>query len=289
VRMTFDIGDVIDDRFELLEELGEGSHGVVFRARDRDAGADVAVKCLHPEMATSRGVRLRMEREARAMGALAGTSAVRIIAFDENPGGVAYLAMELLRGKDLDTHLRELEATSQKLPVDDLFALLDPIVDTLEAAHGLGIVHRDLKPKNIFVLDHGGDGAVRLLDFGLAKDLKAEALTKDGAIAGSPSYIAPEGWAGRPHDLDHRIDVYALGVVIFRALAGRVPFQSKKMYDLILSVTRGARPSLHALRPELPANVDRWVDKALASDRNDRFQNVRSLWSTLGLVLDRAR
>jgi serine/threonine protein kinase len=117
--------------------------------------------------------------------------------------------------------------------------------------------------------------------------LKADSLTKDGAITGSPSYIAPEGWAGKPHELDHRIDVYTLGVVIFRALGGRVPFQSKKMYDLILSVTRGPRPSLHALRPDLPAEIDRWVEKALASVREDRFQSVRSLWTTLGQVLGR--
>jgi eukaryotic-like serine/threonine-protein kinase len=286
--MSFDIGDVIDDRFELLEELGEGNHGVVYRAKDRETGAEVAVKCLHPEMATSRGVRLRMEREARAMGALAGTSAVKVIAFNEGPCGTVYLAMELLHGKDLDTHLREIEAASQQISSTELFALLDPIVDTLEAAHGMGIIHRDLKPANIFVLERSSPSTVRLLDFGLAKDLKAEALTKDGAIAGSPSYIAPEGWAGRPHDIDHRIDVYALGVVIFRALSGRVPFQSKKMYDLILSVTRGARPSLHVLRPDLPADIDRWVEKALAAAREERFQNVRSLWSTLCILLDRS-
>lgn len=299
--MDFDIKDVIDGRFELLEVIGEGSHGVVFRAIDREGGGEVAVKCLHPEMALERGIRARMEREARAMGALTGTSAVRVIAFNETQGGGLYLAMELLRGKNLDEHLRALEGTGQRLAPAQLFDLLDPIIDTLEAAHAMGIVHRDLKPQNIFVLDAGSVapnvaqnvtkgrvGRVRLLDFGLAKDLKADSLTKDGAITGTPSYIAPEGWAGRPHELDHRIDVYTLGVVIFRALAGRVPFHSKKMYDLILSVTRGPRPSLHAVRPDLPAEIDRWVEKALASSREDRFQSVRSLWKTLGQVLGRA-
>ena len=152
----------------------------------------------------------------------------------------------------------------------------------------MGIIHRDLKPANIFVLDEAVGGGVRLLDFGLAKDLNAEALTKEGAITGSPSYIAPEGWAGRPQDIDQRIDVYTLGVVIFRVLGGRVPFQGKKMYDLILSVTRGPRPSLHALRPDLPPSVDQWVEQALASSRDQRFPTVRSLWSSLGAHLQRA-
>src|SRR4051812_24426494 len=115
--MDFDINDVIDGRFELLEELGEGSHGVVFRARDRERGHEVAVKCLHQEMARDRGLRIRMEREARAMSALAGTSAVKVIAFNETPSGTLYLAMELLRGKDLDNHLRELEEAGQRLAV----------------------------------------------------------------------------------------------------------------------------------------------------------------------------
>jgi eukaryotic-like serine/threonine-protein kinase len=290
--MDFDIKDVIDNRFELLEMIGEGNHGVVFRAMDRESGVEVAVKCLQPEMALERGVRARMEREARAMGALSGTSAVRIIAFNETPDGGLYLTMELLRGKNLDAYLREIEAGGQRLSSAQLFDLLDPIVDTLQAAHAMGIIHRDLKPANIFVLDAAGGsgrGGVRLLDFGLAKDLKADSLTKDGAITGSPSYIAPEGWAGKPHELDHRIDVYTLGVVIFRALGGRVPFHSKKMYDLILSVTRGPRPSLLALRPDLPAGIDQWVEKALASSRDDRFQSVRSLWENLGELHDRTR
>jgi eukaryotic-like serine/threonine-protein kinase len=287
--MDFDINDVIDNRFELLQVIGEGTHGVVFRAMDRDTGVEVAVKCLHPEMALERGIRARMEREARAMGALKGTSAVRVIAFNETPDGGLYLAMELLPGKNLDAYLREIEAGGERLSPSRLFELFDPIVDTLQAAHAMGIIHRDLKPANIFVLDADVGGGVRLLDFGLAKDLKADSLTKDGAITGSPSYIAPEGWAGKPHELDHRIDVYTLGVVIFRALGGRVPFQSKKMYDLILSVTRGPRPSLHALRPDLPAEIDQWVNKALASSREDRFPSIRSLWDTLGETLNRAR
>src|SRR6185436_17725975 len=103
-----------------------GSHGVVFRAIDREAGGEVAVKCLHPEMALERGIRARMEREARAMGALTGTSAVRVIAFNETQGGRLYLAMELLRGKNLDEHLRALEATGKRLAPAQLFELLDP-------------------------------------------------------------------------------------------------------------------------------------------------------------------
>src|SRR5258708_37984500 len=130
--------------------------------------------------------------------------------------------MELLVGEDLDDYLSEIESVGQRLSVYRLFELLDPIVDTLEAAHVRGIVHRDLKPGNIFVLEGGG---VRLLDFGLAKVLAASPLTNDGMIAGSPSYIAPEVWKGNPRVLDQRIDVYSLSAIIYSPLAGKVPFR----------------------------------------------------------------
>jgi len=176
-----------------------GGHGVVYSAYDRDSGATVALKFLHDSVAIDPQYNIRMLREAQVMAALAGTSAIRVYGLRTTPEGALYLVMELLTGVDLDDHLTELEATGERLSVHRLFELLDPIVDTLEAAHARGIVHRDMKPANIFVLDSGG---VRLLDFGLAKVLTASPLTNDGMIAGSPSYIAPEVWRGNPRMLD---------------------------------------------------------------------------------------
>src|SRR5258708_23209879 len=129
--------------------------------------------------------------------------------------------MELLVGEDLDDYLSEIESVGQRLSVYRLFELLDPIVDTLEAAHVRGIVHRDLKPGNIFVLESGG---VRLLDFGLAKVMAASPLTNDGMIAGSPSYIAPEVWRGNPRPLEQRLDLHSIGTIYFPPLARQRSF-----------------------------------------------------------------
>lgn len=344
--MGHDIDDVIDGRYRLLEVIGQGGHGVVYRAEDLELGTCVAVKCLHAEIAKNPAFKARMQREARAMGALSGTSAAKVFAFNQAPDGTLYLVMEFLTGCDLETMLRRMEGQNQRLPLDRLKALFRPIVDTLDAAHALGIVHRDLKPANIFVLQDAdddssatGQGAaddssaaghpddapagpgsaptlpgsaspgpssaepdggarphadppsrsgVRLLDFGLVKVMNADPLTREGSIPGSPSYIAPEVWKGRPQEVDHRIDVYSLGAVLFRVLAGRVPFSGATRVDILLASSRGPRPSLHALRPDLPSQVDAWVAQALAVAPEARFQDVRSLWAALEPLLDRA-
>jgi serine/threonine-protein kinase len=166
-----------------------------------------------------------------------------------------------------------------------MLELLRPIAGTLEAAHKLGIVHRDLKPSNIFVVDAAYGGGVRLMDFGLAKLMGADSLTGEGMVAGTPSYIAPEAWRGNPKDLDHRIDVYSLGVMVFRCLAGQAPYVTSSLLDLCRWAQQGARPSLRDLRPGLPAGIDPWVEKALAIDPADRFQSVRSMWSSLEALL----
>ncbi|WP_437588006.1 serine/threonine-protein kinase [Sorangium sp. So ce1000] len=336
--MDHDIDDVIDGRYQLIEVVGQGGHGVVYRALDQQTGAHVAVKYLRPEFASDPALKARLRREARAMGELADTSATQVFAFSEAPDGTLYIVMEFLKGSDLETTLRQLEARNQRLPLDELHELFRPIVDTLDAAHARGIVHRDLKPANIFVLDcdtgvpsstsprsaparaippapadgaqvraagdgaqgrAAGDGAqgragaaargrVRLLDFGLVKVMQADPLTREGAIPGSPSYIAPEVWKGRPQEIDHRIDIYSLGAVLFRVLAGRVPFAGASRVDILLAAARGPRPSLHALRPDLPPEVDAWIARALAVVPEERFQDVRALWSALGPILDRA-
>jgi serine/threonine-protein kinase len=223
-----------------------------------------------------------MLREAQVMAALAGTSAIRVYGLRTTTDGALYLVMELLIGADLDDYLAEIESVGQRLSIHRLFDLLDPIVDTLEAAHARGIVHRDLKPANIFVLESGG---VRLLDFGLAKVLAASPLTNDGMIAGSPSYIAPEVWRGNPRVLDHRIDVYSLGAITFRALSGNVPFDTGSLLEKYQLATTGERPSLYAKRPDLPREIDTWVAQALAIDPDMRFHQVRGMWNALRSVL----
>src|SRR5262249_49101736 len=145
--------------------------------------------------------------------------------------------MELLRGQDLDDYLRDIEAQGERMQVRALVEFMAPIVTTLERAHAKGIVHQDLKPGNIFILGRGGPNGVRLLDFGLAWSEASTPITRDGIVIGSPSYIAPEVWAGNPRALDFRMDLYSLAAIIFRALGGSVPFPVARLQDKLVAAT----------------------------------------------------
>jgi serine/threonine-protein kinase len=279
-------GYVLDDRYVIEALVGKGGHGKVYRALDRDLSCPVAIKVLYGDVAAEREFRVRMQREARAMGQLSGTSAVQIMAFNKTSWGALYLVMEYLEGTDLAEHCHQIELSGRRLTLDEVAEILEPIASTLQAAHERGIIHRDVKGGNVFVLSSKARGRSRLLDFGLAKDISLDPLTRTGMIAGSPAYIAPEAWNGRPKPVDHRVDVYSFGVLLFRVLAGRLPFDSSVPIDeLLVAVTRGERPSLHALRPDLPPSIDAWVARALAIDREERFFSVQALWSFFEHVL----
>jgi serine/threonine protein kinase len=277
-------GRIVDGRYQLLRPIGHGSHGIVYRAHDHQLKMDVALKLLK-DIDADAEYYVRMVREARAMSALAGTSAVPIYGWGADLDGSFYIAMEILEGMNLEEYLVRLEGRGERMPAEDIVRLLDPIVATLEAAHDRGIVHRDLKPSNIFLLDSQAGGGARLLDFGLVKIIGARPLTRQGFVAGSPNYIAPEAWRGNPAKLDHRIDVYSFGAILFRVLGGQVPFHFVDLFQLLQHVTQGARPSLRALRPDLGDDIDAWVEMSLAIDPEYRFARVRAMWAALRNIL----
>jgi serine/threonine-protein kinase len=275
------LGQVVGKRYRLEAVLGKGGQSIVYAARDLRDGDEVAVKVHADAIAQDSEFRERMFREAQALAILHGTSAVRILDQQWTDDGALCLVMERLHGHDFEEWLHERESRGQRCDVATLIATFDPVVETLEFAHSHGIVHRDLKPGNIYLVDPARGGGVRLLDFGFAKFVRVRGLTREGVVAGSPSYIAPEAWRGNPATLDHRIDVYSLGAIAFRALAGRPPFVADDLAQLLRAVTSGERPSLHALRPDLPPAVDDWVRQALAIDPDQRFLRVRGMYSAV--------
>ncbi len=277
----------LDDRYLLHEELGRGGHGVVFRATDLSNNAQVAVKLLRTQVEDDPQYAVRLEREAQSLAALWGSSVVRVHAFGTDPEGTVYMVMELLEGENLEVHLRDIEAFGDKLNVFSVLQTLDPVARALHSAHSLGIIHRDVKPANIFLISPDQGGGVRLMDFGLAKIMGAEALTAVGMIAGSPSYIAPEMWLAQ--QFDHRVDVYSFGAVVYRTLAGRAPFRGLSNEELFIAVTTGQRPKLSTLRPELPEEIDTWVERALAIEHNQRYPYIPSLWNELIRIMRNAR
>ncbi|MCA9631170.1 MAG: serine/threonine protein kinase [Myxococcales bacterium] len=297
--MSERVGELIADRYQLTAELGRGGSSVVYRAFDAQEHREVAVKVLHESFAGREDFGVRMVREFRAMRLLAGTAAVQAYGLVASPAGALCLVMELLEGKDLDDHLLRPEVRGRGVSVGELLTLLQPIVRTLERGHELGIVHRDLKPGNIFVLARRWQGEasgeyetrasgadelsrrVRLLDYGFCHAADTRSITPHGTVLGSPSYIAPEVWRGCAGAPDPAIDVYSLGAIVFRLLAGRVPFEAESLKQKLELVCTGERPSLHALRPDLPAAIDDWVAQVLAIQPRHRFSRVRALWVAL--------
>lgn len=278
-------GEVLGRRYRLEALIARGGQSAVYRARDLRDGDDVAIKVLYDASQRDEAFVERMFREARAMTTLMRTHAVRALDQCFTDDGCMALVMELLHGEELEDRLRALEAREQRMSAAEVVQILDPIAATLDVAHDRGIVHRDLKPSNIFVIDAAHGGGVRLLDFGFAKFVHLRGVTQQGTVAGSPSYVAPEAWLGDPTRLDQRIDVYGFGAIVFRCLAGRPPFVGDDAFQLMRAVTRDPRPSLQALRPDLPPAVDDWVRQSLAVDPNERFLRVggqlRALCSAL--------
>jgi serine/threonine protein kinase len=271
-------GQVIGQRYELLDVVGRGGQGIVYRARDRWSEREVALKLLGGKAMRGPQVLERLMREQQAMIALKGTAAVELFDVCRGNQGELCLVMELLRGVDLDEHLYNIEQRGERLSLARIVEIIDPIVTTLETAHAAGILHRDLKPANVFLLERGG---VRLLDFGMARLKKSAPLTAAGTVMGSPSFMAPEAWQGVSDLMDHRADVFSLGVILFRLLAGELPFGGTSLQEKYARTTSGARASLARARPDLPRALDDWAATALALDREERFGNVRALWTAL--------
>lgn len=275
-------GEIVGERYRLIELLDRGGQATVYRALDLRMGDEVAVKAIAPPKRADAAWRDRMLREVHALTVLSGTAAVRVYHQVWGDDGTLFLIMELLRGGNFESYLDVARERGQLLGLAELRPLVGPLVSTLEIAHHKGILHRDLKPSNIFVQT---DGSVRLLDFGFAKFLRMRSVTLAGHIAGSPSYIAPECWKESTETLDQRIDVYGLSAVLFRALAGRPPFVGDSVLQIMRQCSNAPRPSLHELRRDLPSKVDDWVKSALAIEPAERFVTVRASWNALCTAL----
>ncbi len=282
------MGRIIAKRYRLEDVLGEGGQATVHRAIDLHTGREVAVKVLNGQLARDPTVVARVAREQQAMVMLAGTNAVEFIDLCVEADETLCLVLELLEGRDLESRLAELHRAGEQMPIQEMVEIMQPVVDTLDRAHAVGIVHRDLKPSNIFLLSARLGGGTRLLDFGLANLATSDPLTAVGTVMGSPSYIAPESWAGIPGRAGSRADLYSLGVILFRLLSGRMPFVGKTLLEKMRNTTSAERPSLYELRPDLPPQVDIWVERALAVDPKDRFASPAACFGELLWALELA-
>jgi serine/threonine protein kinase len=259
--------------FRLVAEIGRGGMSVVYKAYDPRAGRYLALKVLPAYFQHDRQFLERFQREAEAISALRHPNVVRIYETGQ-AGRCHFLAMEYAEGGSLADLLARQQGP---LPLIRVLDIARQVAAALQHAHDRGLVHRDLKPSNILL---AGDGRVLLSDFGIAKILGRITLTGPGTIMGTPAYMAPEQARGQT-DLDHRADIYALGIILYEMLAGRVPFDG----DTPLSVLRAViddpprRPT--ALNPAIPIPVEAVVLRALSKDRARRFQQAKEMAAAL--------
>jgi serine/threonine-protein kinase len=279
----FDGKLVCDGRFRLVRPLGEGGMGVVWQAVDK-AGESVALKFLTVAAASRQEFHDRLRQEARATAAISHPNVVRFLDICEDEHGFPVLVMEYLVGESLaDTIERE-----GWLSLPDTAFVLVPVLSAVAAAHALGIVHRDLKPENIF-LAHTSEGLVvpRIVDFGIAKltgyDIelaRTRGITQTGAILGTPHFMSPEQASGEK-DIDAGTDIWALGVIAYQCLAGRLPVEGENFGQFFKNLLGGKVEPLQAVRPDLPAEVLSVIMRALTVDRSARLADLHELAAVL--------
>ncbi|NUP11926.1 MAG: serine/threonine protein kinase [Polyangiaceae bacterium] len=266
--------------YEILDPLGRGGFGTVYRARRWSDGADVAIKILREEHLGSNESVARLEREAAVLASLAHPAIVRVHEVGRMTDGRPFLVMELLVGRDLGARVAE----RGRLTPSEALDILEPICAALEAAHARGVLHRDLKPANVFLDDRSVKPRGVLLDFGLAKllDETGPGLTASRELVGTPSAMAPEQIRAEP--LDPRTDVYGLGALAFFAIAGRMPFEDKPSLAVRELHLYARVPDASRVAP-VPREVDAVISRAMAKRAADRFEGANAFFAALRSAL----
>jgi serine/threonine-protein kinase len=279
------LGATIAGRYQIARKLGEGGMGAVYLATHMVLEKQVALKILHGEFARKPDLVDRFMQEAKSASRIRHENVIDISDFGSTPEGLVFFAMELLHGHDLHEEVSRARLSGQLLPWARSKKIFLQICGALGAAHAKGIVHRDLKPENVYLIDFLGDpDFVKLLDFGIAKltDVSTEEggrkLTKTGMLFGTPEYMSPE--QARGEHVDHRVDVYAMGCILFQLVSGRVPFEAENFMG-VLSMHLTEEPP--QIAPETfdrigaPRALAGVIDKALEKDRNVRWQTIEEL------------
>ena len=264
-------------KYRLLRRMGEGGMALVFEAEHMRLGQRVAIKVLREDHEQSPLLVERFEREGRAIGKLKSPHVVRVLDVDSTPGGAPYLVMELLEGGDLAAELTR----RGPLPVAEAVGYVLQACRGLAEAHAQGIIHRDIKPANLFLANEGGARVLKVLDFGIARDVPGPdaRLTQTETVMGTPLYMAPEQFRGA-RDVDARADVWALGATLYELLSGRPPFLGTAATIGVAILTDPA-PPLDAARTDVPRALAVIVARALEKDRERRYASAEALGNAL--------
>jgi serine/threonine-protein kinase len=275
-------GDVIASRFQLVRKLAQGGMGSVWLANHLTLEVRCAVKLIAAEVVNNPKYIAQFHIEARAIAQVQSRHVVRVLDHDMG-GDVPYIAMEFLDGEDLRTRL----GREGRLGPHATYVLVSQIARGLSKAHAAGIVHRDLKPENVFLTEEDGEVVVKVLDFGVATWAAALLSTSGGSaegLVGTPEYMSPEQTRGTG-SVDQRADVWALAVIAFECLTGRLPFEGATLSEIFGRITAEAPLAPSEIAPDLPPGVDGWWLRAVSKGIDGRFQSARELACAFGDTL----
>ncbi|HEY3493504.1 MAG TPA: protein kinase [Polyangiaceae bacterium] len=272
-------GDLLAGKYRVEGLLGAGGMGYVVSALHEQLEQRVAVKLLVPELAEDRDAAARFLREARAAVRIQSEHVARVLDVGEHTDGAPFMVMEFLSGRDLSHELAALGKFEIGVAIDYVLQACEAVAE----AHALGVIHRDLKPANLFLTKRAdGSPLVKVLDFGVSKAISTDSggtgpqspsLTAAQSLLGSPAYMSPEQ-ARRPKSVDARTDIWSLGIVLFEFLAGRTPFPGDAPLEVLTAAVSEPPPSLWALRPDVPHELEAVVVKCLEKKPEDRYQSV---------------
>jgi len=282
-RFSIGPGTIVGGKYRVDGFLGTGGMGVVLSATHLELDAPVAIKIVRDDFAANEAIVSRLLFEARAVARMQSAHVVRVLDVARLPNGAPYIVMEKLRGGDLASLLAE----RKSIPIPETVGYLLQACEGLIEAHSLGIVHRDLKPENLFLAATPEGIVLKILDFGISKDLGSSiregsrtTLTKGGAAIGSPSYMAPEQIRAAPN-LDARADIWSLGTILFELLTGRCPFEAETVPLMYQKVLTEEAPSLLDVMPGAPSELNTIIQLCLQKNPDDRFQTVGELATAL--------
>jgi eukaryotic-like serine/threonine-protein kinase len=273
---------VLNGKYRLIRVLGKGGAGQVVEAEHLRLRTTVALKFMLPTVASDPDTVARFEREARAMARISSRHVVRVLDVETTTDGLPFVVMEFLSGVDLHAHLRVVRSIEPLEAVQIVYAATLGVI----AMHQAGVVHRDLKPANLFLAKEGDETVVKVVDFGISKIVgEGEEVTVVGTSMGTPSYMSPEQVMSS-RDVDHRSDVWSLGIILFRLIAGRPPFEQVGGSSMIGLILTAEPMSLCELVPTAPRAVEAIIQRALAKEPNDRYPSAEAFADALAELLD---
>src|SRR5688572_7043081 len=270
--------ELVAGKYRLTRLLGRGGMGSVWEGIHNTLGTRVACKFIDAEYADSDEARSRFENEARAAASLRSKHVVEVYDHGVTVDGRPYIVMEFLRGEPLDKRLEK----SGRLSLPEAAAVITHVARALSKAHSGGIVHRDLKPENVFLVwdDEDSEDIAKVVDFGIAKFTDKSAgissSTRTGSVLGTPYYMSPEQARGL-RSVDYRSDLWSLGVIAFRCVTGRLPFEGEALGDLLVKLCTSPIPIPSQFLPGLPPAFDAWMARSLSRDPEGRFADARAM------------